>query len=253
MDVSRKITSLRAVWLRRYLSGGVHRPWSSFFDYHVSLVFPNHDVASLFSGDNIPAYRIKCLPPFYASLVRTWVDLKGTRDGQQWIVPRPGLDPLPVEQISARFSYSLLSQYQHVEHRSVAKFHDLGIPVHWKEVWVSLCLWRFVRSVQDTAWLSFHGILPTADRLVRFGMNVNPLWFCGQPENLLHLFILCPFATEILNWFLVQFRKWKPAGVHTDTEILFGFSTTSRVPLVFTALLGVLRHRIWLARNSHRF
>ena len=153
VDVSRKITSLRAVWLRRYLSGGVHRPWSSFFDYHVSLVFPNHDVASLFSGDNIPAYRIKRLPPFYASLVRTWVDLKGTRDGQQWIVPHPGLDPLPVEQISARFSYSLLSQYQHVEHRSVGKFHDLGIPVHWKEVWVRLCLWRFVRSVQDTAWL----------------------------------------------------------------------------------------------------
>ena len=50
-------------------------------------------MASLFSGDNIPAYRIKRIPPFYASLVRTWVDLKGTRDGQQCIVPRPGLDP----------------------------------------------------------------------------------------------------------------------------------------------------------------
>ena len=51
----------------------------------------------------------------------------------------------------------------------------------------------------------------------------------------------------------MQFRKWKPAGVLTDVEILFGFSTTSRVPLVFTTLLGVLRHHIWLARNSHRF
>ena len=42
---------------------------------------------------------------------------------------------------------------------------------------------RFVRSVQDTAWLSFHGILPTADRLARFKMNVDPgvfLWSAGD-------------------------------------------------------------------------
>jgi hypothetical protein len=253
VDVLRKISSLRAVWLRRYFSGPVHHPWSSFFEYHISSVFPNHDLASLFACDTIPAYRIKRLPPFYASLVRAWVDLKGTHDGQRWIVPRPGVDPLPIDQVSARISYSLLSQYQHVEHRSVVKFSDLGISVNWKEAWISLRLWRFVRSIQDTSWLSFHGILPTADRLVRFGMNVNPLCFCGQPETLLHLFTVCPFGTEIINWFLVLLRRSKPTAVFNDAEILFGFTATSRVPVVFTALLGILRHHIWLARNRHRF
>jgi hypothetical protein len=253
VDVLRKISSLRAVWLRRYFSGPVHHPWSSFFEYHISSVFPNHDVASLFACDTIPAYRIKRLPPFYASLVRAWVDLKGTRDGQRWIGPRPGVDPLPIDQVSARISYSLLSQYQHVEHRSVVKFSDLGISVNWKEAWISLRLWRFVRSIQDTSSLSFHGILPTADRLVRFGMNVNPLCFCGQPETLLHLFTICPFGTAIIDWLLVLLRRSKPTAVFNDAEILFGFTATSRVPVVFTALLGILRHHIWLARNRHRF
>jgi hypothetical protein len=37
------------------------------------------------------------------------------------------------------------------------------------------------------------------------------------------------------------------------SNILFGFSPTSHVPAVFTALLGVLRHSIWLNRNAQRF
>ena len=107
VEVSRKVSSLRTVWLRRYFSDSVQHPWKVFFDFHVSLVFPNQDVASLLARDTIPAYRIKRLPPFYASLVRTWVDLKGEKDGQYWIIPRPGLDPLPIDQVSARIYYSL--------------------------------------------------------------------------------------------------------------------------------------------------
>jgi hypothetical protein len=84
-------------------------------------------------------------------------------------------------------------------------------------------------------------------------MNVNTLCFCGQPETLFHLFVACPFASEILSWFLVQLRKFNPVAVLTDSEILFGFDVTSHIPLVFTALLGVLRHHIWLASNRHRF
>ena len=127
----------------------------------------------------------------------------------------------------------------------------LNIPVAWNTVWLSLRLWRFVRSVQDTAWLSFHGILPTADRLVRFGMKVNPACFCGETESLLHLFTLCPFVLDIFNWFKVQYHKYDPAATLTAAQILFGLP--SNVPIVFTALLGVLRHHVWLARNKHRF
>ena len=181
----------------------------------------------------------------------SWVQLKGASANNQWVIPHPNLDPIPLPELTAKIGYSLLTNANSVEHRSVAKFRDLNIPVAWNTVWLSLRLWRFVRSVQDTAWLSFHGILPTADRLVRFGMKVNPACFCGETESLLHLFTLCPFVLDIFNWFKVQYHKYDPAATLTAAQILFGLP--SNVPIVFTALLGVLRHHVWLARNKHRF
>jgi exonuclease III len=252
VDVGRKVSSLRVIWIRRLLANSSGHPWMFFFNHHVQLVF-HQDVHSLFVRDTIPAYLVKRLPPFYSSLVRAWIDLKGTRVGGAWVVPRPRGVPVPTSEVSAKMGYSFLSDYQHVDHRAFAKFAQLSIPVDWQVVWINLRLWRFVRSVQDTAWLSSHGILPTADRLVRFGMNVDPLCFCGQPESLVHLFTSCTLATEILSWFMLQLRKHSSLVVLTDAQILFGFTSSSHTPIVFTALLGVLRHHMWLARNSHRF
>jgi hypothetical protein len=84
-------------------------------------------------------------------------------------------------------------------------------------------------------------------------MNVDPSCFCGQPESLVHLFTSCTLATEVLSWFILQLRKHNPAAVLSDAQILFGFNSQPPTPIAFTALLGVLRHHIWLARNSHRF
>jgi hypothetical protein len=84
-------------------------------------------------------------------------------------------------------------------------------------------------------------------------MNVNPACFCGQPESLCHLFVFCPFASEVWSWFVAQLRKCHPGAILSSSQILFGFDPTSHIPIVFTALLGVFRHHIWLARNSHRF
>ena len=36
-------------------------------------------------------------------------------------------------------------------------------------------------------------------------------------------------------------------------HILFGFPTSLTIPIVYDALLGVLRQHMWLARNNHRF
>jgi hypothetical protein len=252
MDISMKILSFRAVWLRRFLSNSPH-PWSVFFNYHVSLHFRHDSVADVLVRNPIPAYLVKKLPPFYGSLIRAWIDLKGTQNRGMWVIPRPSGDFQPVEELTAKVAYQFLLKNHHVAHRSLEKFQDLGFAVQWQHVWASLSLWRFVRSVQDTAWLSFHGILPTTDRLARFGMNVNPLCFCGQDESLLHLFTTCPFATEVLDWFVSQLRKFNRLAVLSDRDILFGLLPSSGVPEVFTALLGVLRHHVWLARNSHRF
>ncbi len=222
VDVARKVSSLRAVWFRRCLTIDPHL-WTVFLEYYVYAIF-QCPLSALLERDSIAAYRIKRLPPFYASLIRAWVSLRGRKDNGVWVIPRLSGDPLPVEQLTARFGYSVLSNYEHVDHRSLAKFCDLQVPVHWAQVWSSLRLWRFVRSVQDTSWLSFHGILPTADRLVRFGMNVNPACFCGLPEDLVHLFSTCHFSRELLDWFLVQLRRFRPSRTSISiSEILFGF------------------------------
>ncbi len=251
VDVARKVSSLRAVWFRRCLTIDPHL-LTVFLEYYVDAIF-QCPLSALLEHDSIAAYRNR-LPPFYASLIRAWVSLRGCKVNGVWVIPRLSGDPLPVAQLTARFGYSVLSNYGHVDHRSLAKFRDLQVPVHWAQVWSSLRLRRFVRSVQDTSWLSFHGILPTADRLVRFGMNVNPACFCGLPEDLVHLFSTCHFSRELLDWFLVQLRRFRPSRTSISiSEILFGFSGDSHIPIVFTALLGVLRHHIWLTRNNHRF
>ena len=133
-DVERKLLSLRAVWLRRYSSP---HPWSVFFYFYVSLHF-GHPVPDVLARVNIPAYLIKKLPPFYASVIRAWIALRGISDHGVWMIPRPSGDPLPVGELTARISYSLLSRSQHVEHCSLAKFRDLGIPVQWSSIWATL-------------------------------------------------------------------------------------------------------------------
>ena len=57
---------------------------------------------------------------------------------------------------------------------------------------------------------------------------------------------------EVLNWFLQ--RQFRPSVTSLPaSDILFGFSLHPDIPVVFSALLGVLRHHIWLARNRSRF
>ena len=252
VDIFQKVLSLRAVWLRRFFLHP-HHPWATFFSQHVASSFADQSVAQVLSRTHIPAYLVKKLPPFYRGILTAWNQLKGTQANGSWVIPRPHGDPIPVVDLTARVSYTMLTTATRTEHRCIAKFRDWNIPVTWNQAWGHLRIWRFVRSVQDTAWLTFHGILPTADRLVRFGMNVDPACFCGEPESLIHLFSLCPFASEVFQWFAIQLRKYHPTAALTTGQILFGFESASGVPIVFTALLGILRHHVWLARNKHRF
>ncbi|CAB4016369.1 Hypothetical predicted protein [Paramuricea clavata] len=59
----------------------------------------------------------------------------------------------------------------------------------------------------------------------------------------------CSLAIDVLDWFLCL-RKWflplkwflPQCKYPTDTEILFGFDPARRIPLVYSALLGIVRH-----------
>ena len=60
-------------------------------------------------------------------------------------------------------------------------------------------------------WLIAHSILPTADCLLRFGMQVNPLCHCGRTESLIHLLIECPFAIQLIDWyFSIGHKRFRP-------------------------------------------
>ena len=242
VDISQKVLSLRAVWLRRFFLQP-HHPWSSFLSQHVASTFTYQSVAQVLSRTPIPAYMIKKLPPFYRGIFTAWFQLKGTQANGSWVIPRPHADPIPVVDLTAKVSYTLLTKATQSEHRSLAKFRDLNIPVTWNQAWSYLRIWRFVRSVQDTACLTFHRILPTADRLLQFGMNVNPTCFAVSPRR---WFICLHLAWEVFQWFTIQLRKHHPMAALTTSRILFGFESASGVPIVFTALLGILRHHVWL-------
>ncbi len=83
-------------------------------------------------------------------------------------------------------------------------------------------------------------------------MHVNPVCFCGLPEDLVHIFTTCHFAWKLLDWFLVLLRRFRPSRTSISiSEILFGFSVDSHLPIVFTALLGVLRHFEHIPPDAH--
>jgi hypothetical protein len=105
------------------------------------FLYFGHPVPDVLARANIPAYLIKKLPSFYASVIRAWLVLRGMLDHGIWIIPCPSVDPFPVAELTACASYSLLSRSQHVKHRSLAKFRDLGIPVQGSPTRATLRLW----------------------------------------------------------------------------------------------------------------
>ena len=55
VDLSQKVLSLWAVWLRRFFSHP-HHPWSSFFLLHVASAFNHQSVAEVLSRRCVPVY-----------------------------------------------------------------------------------------------------------------------------------------------------------------------------------------------------
>ena len=95
-------------------------------------------------------------------------------------------------------------------------------------------------------WYIAHGILPTANRLLRFNIDVDPLCHCGQPEPLLHLFVECPFAKHLVAWYQQLVHRALPQlGCPSASQILVGYKQSVRIPPAFPCLLGIICHRIW--------
>ena len=108
--------------------------------------------------------------------------------------------------------------------------------------------------MRDTNWLIARAALPTANWLIRFGMQVDPFCHCGQSEYLVQLFVECQLAKRLVAWYqswvhCAQSRMTRP----TPFQILVGYNESFHIPPVFPFLLGIICHQIWVARNGFRF
>ena len=106
----------------------------------------------------------------------------------------------------------------------------------------------------DTNWKIAHGILPTADRLLRYNSKIDPFCHYGHCESLVHLLVECPLAKQLFDWYQTLVRRASPQQHRlTASEIMVGCDSSIALPPTFPCLLGLIRHRIWIARNGWRF
>ena len=78
-------------------------------------------------------------------------------------------------------------------------------------------------------------------------MAVSPMCYCGAEETLVHLFIHCLFAKDMLKWFYSILNRVNASIIDlSHTEVL---ARHRRLPVGLNALLGIIRHRIWVVRN----
>ena len=236
IDVQRKVQSLHVLWIRRLVTSET-LPWAHFFRRNLAVAFSRASLHQILLLPSAPKYALEALPPFYRSVMTSWFSLERRLENDEIVIAGPGSSSCILHSLSASFACRTFSASQRTQHRCVAKFQSLRFQVNWQRVWRGLHLWPFVRPVRDTSWLIAHGILHTADRLIRFGMKVNPLCHCGEAESMIHLFVECSFARQVLSWYLDLARHHLPtAAPPTRQEILLGFARDSKFPPVFQCL-----------------
>ena len=182
-----------------------------------------------------------------------WFSLPQRLENGEIVVAGPGTVACPLHSLTVRFVYRELVYLAHVEHRCVSKYGTWGLSVEWCTIWRNLQLWRYTLEGCDTNWKIAHGILPTADQLQRFNVNIDPSCHCGQRESLMHL-LVCPLAKRLFDWYQVLVQRAFPQQHRlTASEIMVGYDSSVILPPVFPCLLGLIHHRIWVARNGWHF
>jgi hypothetical protein len=139
----------------------------------------------------------------------------------------------------------------------IVKFQPTYGDLYWQSTWAQVSNVPLDRKVRDFSWKVSHGVTYTADRLVEFGMPVDPNCFCGQaPETSKHLFFECGFISSFLLWAQTLFLRVTPLSPTLGVRhLLFGYNKDELdiVPPVFFYLLNLIKYFIWLARNDYRF
>ena len=151
------------------------------------------------------------------------------------------------ENLTSKLAYRRIQPA--VTHRCISKFAVYHLD--WLALWRDLELFFIDKPIWKTNFLILHGILPTIDRLARWGIEPhNPSCHCGEPESQEHLYEHCPFTLILVDWFEELLgRKW-PEYRLSHAHIRFGHPASAGFPAGFKLLLATLRHYVWVARNS---
>ena len=251
-NVQLKMAALHAIWVRRMMATDAGK-WTFFFRHYLRKAFLAEPVLRVFGFPSHSPASLRKLPPFYRSIVSSWHHVGGCHhsDGSLAIVHAINPSPITIENVSATITYKVLLTFELPTPRCKLHFPS----VNWSATWHSIHLCRFIRSTLDTAWKIAHGVLPTADRLLRFRMqHVQPNCFCGQIETADHLFFSCPIASRLWFWFPCQAHQYcRDFPPLSPAAVRFGFPRSSAVPKGFQMLMHIIKHFLFLHRNQHRF
>ena len=235
IDIASRLASLWVMWIKRFLVGHEH-PWKCFFRHLLRRVFLSEPVERVFSLTNVGPSTMRRLPPFYQQVLDTRLRLGTiTRVETDWMVCCNRHYQIPLEDLSAHRAYLQFRGYSIL--RCVNTFK--GYNIDWRSIWNDLDIYFIDKPIWKTNFLLAHGILPTTDRLQRWGIAIHqPTCHCGNLETQTHLFEQCPLLLHAVRWFEGLLAQSRPQHRLLNAHVRFGFPSSAG----FKFLLATLHH-----------
>ena len=225
VNIASKLASLRVMSVKSFLVGGFH-PWKCFFRHFLRRAFLSEPVKHVFDFKSVGSSTLCRLPLFYHQVLAAWL-LMENRDN--------------IENLTSKIAYGQIQPV--ASHRCVAKLAEYQLD--WPALWQDLNIYFVNKPIWKTNFLLLHGILPTANRLARWGIEPwHKHCHCGQLESHEHLFEHCPLTLILVDWFEELLgRKW-PDYRLSNAHIRFGHPASAGFPVGFKVLLATLRHYV---------
>ena len=232
------------MWVKRFLVGHEH-PWKCLFRHFLRCAFLSEPVERVFTFTHVGLSTRRHLLIFYQQVLDAWLRLgSATLVETSWVVQFES-GSLPLNELTAHRAYLRLRGLP--EHRCRLPHRLVFDLARFRTFFTDKAIWK-------TNFLLVHGILPTTDRLQRWGIVTRqPLCHCGAQESQAHLFEHCPLLLHAVRWFEGLLAQSRPQHRLSNAHVRFGFPSSAGIPAGFKFLLATLRHYIWVTRNAWQF
>ncbi|XP_058763603.1 uncharacterized protein LOC131637056 [Vicia villosa] len=141
--------------------------------------------------------------------------------------------------------------------RKIFKTNDMYAEIHGSDIdrdWKTMFYHNYARPrACFITWLVFWGRLPTKDRLAKIQIITDGICnFCGEQENLTHLFFQCRYTAHIWQRILIWIGYQRNSGDWTQEKLWLSLESKKkgwrRVLLRMTATETI--YHLWQARNA---